>query len=98
MCVPQNASYEQVVKWVYDVWNLVAEDDLIIKGFGQCGYINFNGDYNKLHSRPSCEPRSSYWYHFVVVDDNEDGAETITDDVAVVEISPEESDNDIEIE
>ena len=46
----QNSSYEQVVKWVYDVWELVAEDDLTIKGFEQCWYINFDGDYNELHS------------------------------------------------
>ena len=47
----QKASYNQVDKWVYDVWNLVAEDELIIKGFEQFGYINFDGDCNKLHSR-----------------------------------------------
>ena len=29
----QKVSYETVVKWIYDVWNLVAEDDLFIKGF-----------------------------------------------------------------
>ena len=48
----QKASYEQVcVKWVYDVWKLVVDvDDFIIKGFEQCGYINFDADYNKLHS------------------------------------------------
>ena len=25
-------------------------DDLIVKGFEQCGYKNCDGDYNKLHS------------------------------------------------
>ena len=28
-----NTSYETVVKWAYDVWNMVAEDNIFIKGF-----------------------------------------------------------------
>ena len=34
-----------------DTWKKVATDELIIKGFRQCGYIEYDGETSNLHSR-----------------------------------------------
>ena len=34
-----------------DTWKKVATDKLIIKGFRQCGYIEYDGETSNLHSR-----------------------------------------------
>ena len=47
----KRASYEMVVNWVNDVWQQVATDNIILKGFKECGYIGYDGDVNSLHSR-----------------------------------------------
>ena len=47
----KRASYEMVVNWVNDVWQQVATDNAILKGFKECGYIGYDGDVNSLHSR-----------------------------------------------
>ena len=47
----KRASYEMVVNWVNDVWQQVATDNVILKGFKECGYIGYDGDVNSLHSR-----------------------------------------------
>ena len=46
----KRASYEMVVYWVNDVWQQVATDNAILKGFKECGYIGCDGDVNRLHS------------------------------------------------
>ena len=33
------------------VWQQVATDNAILKGFKECGYIRYDGDVNSLHSR-----------------------------------------------
>ena len=47
----KRTSYEMVVNWVNDVWQQVATDNAILKGFKECGYIGYDGDVNSLHSR-----------------------------------------------
>ena len=47
----KDASYELVAEWVDDTWKNVATDELIIKGFRQCGYIEYDGKTSNLHSR-----------------------------------------------
>ena len=47
----KRASNEMVVNWVNDVWQQVATDNAILKGFKECGYIGYDGDVNSLHSR-----------------------------------------------
>ena len=39
------------MKWVQDAWKCVATADSILKGFRQCGYIEYTGDAMVLHSR-----------------------------------------------
>ena len=34
-----------------DTWKKVATDELIIKGFRQCGYIEYDSETSNLHSR-----------------------------------------------
>ena len=45
----KRASYEMVVNWVNDVWQQVAADKIILKGFKECGYIGYD-NVNSLHS------------------------------------------------
>ena len=45
------ASYKLVAEWANDTWKNVATDELIIKGFCQCGYIEYGGKTSNLHSR-----------------------------------------------
>ena len=47
----KSASYQLVVEWADDTWKKVATDELIIKGFRQCGYIEYDGETSNLHSR-----------------------------------------------
>lgn len=47
----RRASYTMVAEWVFDVWRKVATEDLILRGFHQCGYIGWNGDVSTLHSK-----------------------------------------------
>ena len=47
----KDPSYELVAEWVDDTWKNVATDELIIKGFCQCGYIEYDGKTSNLHSR-----------------------------------------------
>ena len=47
----KRASYQLVAEWVDDTWNKVDTDELIIKGFRQCGYIEYDGETSNLHSR-----------------------------------------------
>ena len=45
------ASYQLVAEWAYDTWKKVANDELIIKGFRKCSYIEHDGETSNLHSR-----------------------------------------------
>ena len=45
------ASYETICQWVFETWKSVAKPAFIVSGFQQCGYIEWNDDYQKLHSR-----------------------------------------------
>ena len=47
----RRASYEMNCQWTFEVWEMVAKPEFVISGFQQCGYIEWNGDYQKLHSR-----------------------------------------------
>ena len=47
----KRASYQLVAEWVDDTWKKVATDELIIKGFRQCDYIEYDGETSNLHSR-----------------------------------------------
>ena len=47
----KRASYQLVVEWADDTWRKVATDELIIKGFRQCGYIEYDSETSNLHSR-----------------------------------------------
>ena len=47
----KDASYELLAELVDDIWKNVATDELIIKGFLQCGYIEYDGKTSNLHSR-----------------------------------------------
>ena len=38
-------------EWEDDTWKKVTTDELIIKGFRQCGYIEYDGEISNLHSR-----------------------------------------------
>ena len=46
----KSASYQLVVECADDTWKKVATDELIIKGFRQCGYIEYDGETSNLHS------------------------------------------------
>ena len=39
-----------VVNWVNDVWQQVATNNAVLKGFKECGSIGYDGDVNSLHS------------------------------------------------
>ena len=45
----KRASYQLVAEWADNTWKKVATDELIIKGFRQCGYTEYDGE--TLHSR-----------------------------------------------
>ena len=47
----KRVSYELVAEWADDTWKKVATDELIIKRFCQCGYIEYDGETSNLHSR-----------------------------------------------
>ena len=47
----KRASYQLVAGWADDTLKKVATDELIIKGFRQCGYIEYDGETSNLHSR-----------------------------------------------
>ena len=47
----KRASYQLVAEWAYDTWKKVATDELIIKGFRKCSYIEHDGETSNLHSR-----------------------------------------------
>ena len=38
-------------EWADDTWKKVTTDELIIKWFRQCGYIQYDGEISNLHSR-----------------------------------------------
>ena len=38
-------------EWEDDTWKKVTTDELIIKGFRQCGYIEYDGETSNQHSR-----------------------------------------------
>ena len=40
----KRASYQLVAEWADGTWKKVATDELIIKGFHQCGYIEFDDE------------------------------------------------------
>ena len=44
------ASYKEIVEWVDTTWKVVATDELILRGFKQCGYIDCSGN-TQLHSK-----------------------------------------------
>ena len=41
--------YQIVAEWSDYTWKKVATDELIIKGFRQCGYIECDGETSNLH-------------------------------------------------
>ena len=45
------ASYQLVAEWADDTWKNIATDELILKGFRQCGYIEYDGETLNLHYR-----------------------------------------------
>ena len=47
----KSASYQLVVEWADDTWKKVATDELIIKWFCQCGYIEYDGETSDFYSR-----------------------------------------------
>ena len=47
----KRTSYQLVAEWADDTWKKVATDELIIKGFRQCGYADYDGETSNLHSR-----------------------------------------------
>ena len=47
----KRASYQLVAEWADKIWKEVATDDVILQGFRECGYIEYNNDVSKLHSR-----------------------------------------------
>ena len=47
----KRASCQLVAEWADDTWKKVATDELIIKGFRQCDYIEYDGETSNLHSR-----------------------------------------------
>ena len=47
----KRVSYQLVAEWPDDGSKKVATDELILKGFRQCGYIEYDGETSNLHSR-----------------------------------------------
>lgn len=47
----RRASYEMICQWIIEAWKVVAKPEFVVSGFQQCGYIEWDGDYQKLHSR-----------------------------------------------
>ena len=45
------APHQLVAEWEDDTWKKVATDELIMKEFRQCGYIEYDGETSNLHSR-----------------------------------------------
>ena len=43
------ASYQIVAEWSDYKWKKLATDELITKGFRQCGYIEYDGETSNLH-------------------------------------------------
>ena len=43
------ASYQIVAEWADYTWKKIATDELIIKGFRQCVYIECDGETSNLH-------------------------------------------------
>ena len=46
----KRASYEDIVEWVNTTWKVVATDEVILRGFKQCGSIDCSGN-TQLHSK-----------------------------------------------
>ena len=46
----KRASYEMVAAWVNQSWKQIP-GDIIVKGLNECGYIEWNGSLDVLHSR-----------------------------------------------
>ena len=47
----RHASYKMLSQWVLQAWKAVAKPAFIVSGFKQCGYIEWDDDHHKLHSR-----------------------------------------------
>ena len=47
----KRASYQLVAEWADKIWKEVATDDVILQGFCECCYIEYNKDVSQLHSR-----------------------------------------------
>ena len=47
----KRASYRLVAEWADDTWKKVATDELIIKWFCQCGYIEYDSETSDFYSR-----------------------------------------------
>ena len=45
------ASYDLIGKWVHEAWITVGTKELIVKGFKENGFVDFNGSIDHLHSR-----------------------------------------------
>ena len=46
----RRASYEMIASWVEEAWRHITPE-LILKGFRECGYIQWDGNFDNLHSR-----------------------------------------------
>ena len=49
----KHASHKTVNEWVKYAWKHVATNKCIFDGFCQCGYFDFDGSVDKLHSQRS---------------------------------------------
>ena len=47
----KRASYQLVAEWVDEIFKEVATDELILRGFGECEYIDYSNNISVLHSR-----------------------------------------------
>ena len=47
----KHALHETVVDWEIDAWKHLAPDGLILDGFRQCGYFDFDGRIDRLYSK-----------------------------------------------
>ena len=47
----KRASYQLVAVWVDEIFKEVATDELILRGFRECGYVVYSNDISVLHSR-----------------------------------------------
>ena len=96
-----------VAEWVDEIFKEVATDELILRGFRECGYVDYSNDISVLHSRLQAtlkerkvpvdvvEKVNSFLEEMIKAQLDE---ETIDDEIAVESIEAPEADEQVDKE